>query len=146
MKVKYFSDTDTAIIEFTDKAVHETKEISFQIFGFWSDNIQNHMMLKVNKRVHFCSTLKRKYMPVEIKLNELPAGSSEKSGRGGDMIPVSQKGFYSSEDGELLIKRLEGWPDYFLKLVPSQTPLKPSYIDSLLVIILKDKIAKIYIK
>lgn len=33
MRVKYFSDTDTAIIEFTDKAVHETKEISFQIFG-----------------------------------------------------------------------------------------------------------------
>jgi uncharacterized protein YuzE len=28
MKVKYFSDTDTAIIEFTDKVVHETKEIS----------------------------------------------------------------------------------------------------------------------
>jgi hypothetical protein len=44
MKVKYFSDTDTALIEFTDKTVHETKEISFQILGFWSDNIQNHMM------------------------------------------------------------------------------------------------------
>lgn len=84
-------------------------------------------------------------MPVEIKLNELPAGYSEKSGRGGDMIPVSQKGFYSSEDGEVLIKRLEGWPDYFLKLVPSQTPLKPSYIDSLLVIISKNKTAKIYL-
>jgi uncharacterized protein YuzE len=28
MRVKYFSDTDTALIEFTNKAVHETKEIS----------------------------------------------------------------------------------------------------------------------
>lgn len=28
MRVKYFSDTDTALIEFTDKAVYETKEIS----------------------------------------------------------------------------------------------------------------------
>ena len=28
MKIKYFSDTDTAHIEFTDKDVHETKEIS----------------------------------------------------------------------------------------------------------------------
>jgi uncharacterized protein YuzE len=32
MRVKYFSDTDTAIIEFTEKAVHETKEISQNIY------------------------------------------------------------------------------------------------------------------
>ncbi len=32
MKVKYFSDTDTAHIEFTDKAVQETKEISENIY------------------------------------------------------------------------------------------------------------------
>jgi hypothetical protein len=44
MRLKYFSDTDTALIEFTEKVVHETKEISFQIFGFWSDKIQNQMI------------------------------------------------------------------------------------------------------
>ncbi len=32
MRVKYFSDTDTAYIEFTDKAVQETKEISEDIY------------------------------------------------------------------------------------------------------------------
>ena len=32
MRMKYFSDTDTAHIEFTDKAVHETKEISENIY------------------------------------------------------------------------------------------------------------------
>ncbi|MEW6672507.1 MAG: DUF2283 domain-containing protein [Thermodesulfobacteriota bacterium] len=32
MKVKYFSDTDTAHIEFTDKDIHETKEISENIY------------------------------------------------------------------------------------------------------------------
>jgi uncharacterized protein YuzE len=32
MKVKYFSDTDTAHVEFTDKDVHETKEISENIY------------------------------------------------------------------------------------------------------------------
>ena len=32
MKVKYFSDTDTAHIEFTDRAVQETKEISENIY------------------------------------------------------------------------------------------------------------------
>jgi uncharacterized protein YuzE len=32
MRVKYFSDTDTAHIEFTDKVVQETKEISENIY------------------------------------------------------------------------------------------------------------------
>ncbi len=32
MKVKYFPDTDTALIEFTDKEVYETKEISEDIY------------------------------------------------------------------------------------------------------------------
>ena len=32
MKVKYFADTDTAHIEFTDSDVHETKEISENIY------------------------------------------------------------------------------------------------------------------
>jgi len=32
MRMKYFSDTDTAHIEFTDKVVHETKEISENIY------------------------------------------------------------------------------------------------------------------
>jgi uncharacterized protein YuzE len=32
MKVKYFSDTDTAHVEFTDEGVRETKEISENIY------------------------------------------------------------------------------------------------------------------
>lgn len=32
MKVKYFPDTDTAFVEFTDNAVSETKEISDSIY------------------------------------------------------------------------------------------------------------------
>jgi uncharacterized protein YuzE len=32
MKVKYFSDTDTAHVEFSDKEVYETKEISENIY------------------------------------------------------------------------------------------------------------------
>ncbi|MCK5685298.1 DUF2283 domain-containing protein [bacterium] len=31
MKIKYFSDTDTALIEFTKKEISETKEISLSI-------------------------------------------------------------------------------------------------------------------
>jgi uncharacterized protein YuzE len=32
MKVRYFPDTDTALIEFTDKKVCETKEISENVY------------------------------------------------------------------------------------------------------------------
>jgi uncharacterized protein YuzE len=32
MKVKYFSDTDTAYVEFTDKNIYETKEINENIY------------------------------------------------------------------------------------------------------------------
>ena len=32
MRVKYFSDTDTALVEFTDHEVEETKEISESIY------------------------------------------------------------------------------------------------------------------
>ena len=33
MKVKYFPDTDTALVEFTDNKVAETKEISENIYA-----------------------------------------------------------------------------------------------------------------
>ncbi len=33
MKVRYFSDTDTALLEFTNNAVAETKEISENIYA-----------------------------------------------------------------------------------------------------------------
>lgn len=32
MKLKYFTDTDTAHVEFADKEVHETKEISENVY------------------------------------------------------------------------------------------------------------------
>ena len=33
MKVKYFADTDTALVEFTENPVSETKEISENIYA-----------------------------------------------------------------------------------------------------------------
>jgi uncharacterized protein YuzE len=33
MKVKYYRDTDTALVEFTDKDVFETREISENIYA-----------------------------------------------------------------------------------------------------------------
>jgi uncharacterized protein YuzE len=33
MKVRYFPDTDTALVEFTDKEVFETREISENVYA-----------------------------------------------------------------------------------------------------------------
>jgi uncharacterized protein YuzE len=35
MRVKYFPDTDTALVEFTDKEVYETGEISENVTQIW---------------------------------------------------------------------------------------------------------------
>lgn len=32
MKIKYFEDTDTALIEFSDRSIHETREINEHIY------------------------------------------------------------------------------------------------------------------
>ena len=38
MKIKYFSDTDTALIEFSSEKISETKEISENIYIDIDDN------------------------------------------------------------------------------------------------------------
>jgi len=84
-------------------------------------------------------------MPVEIDLNYLPAGYAENSIQGEGTVKVSHYGFYSSEDGDELIKRLEGLPQEIISLIPSHRPILPSMIDTLLAIIKKDKTAQVYL-
>ncbi len=38
MKVKYFPDTDTAHVEFTDRMIHETKELSENLYIDMDEN------------------------------------------------------------------------------------------------------------
>ena len=80
-------------------------------------------------------------MPIEIKLDQLPAGYDENSGRAGDEIIVSMKGFFSSEDGNELITRLEGIPEDIIRKINEITPVLPSSINSLLALIRRDKTA-----
>jgi uncharacterized protein YuzE len=51
MKVRYFSDTDTAIIEFTDKIVHETKEIN-QNFYIYMDTTGDIVSMTFEHATH----------------------------------------------------------------------------------------------
>lgn len=84
-------------------------------------------------------------MPVDISFNILPAGYAENTGRPGDKMIVSLSGFFSSEDGDDLIKRLEGLPQEIVSLVPSESPILPSMINSLLALIRRDKTATVYL-
>jgi hypothetical protein len=84
-------------------------------------------------------------MPIEIELKKIPAGYAESAARGGDTVKVSTFGFYSSEDGDELIRRLEGFPQQILSLIPSNIPILPSMVDTLLAIIEKDKTVQVYL-
>ena len=84
-------------------------------------------------------------MPFEIAFEELPAGYAETSARRGDQVMVSRAGFYSSEDGDELITRLEGLPQQIISLIPSTLPILPSMVHVLLALIRKDKTARVYL-
>jgi hypothetical protein len=84
-------------------------------------------------------------MPVEIKFKNLPAGYAETATRIGEKASVSLSGFFSSEDGDELIKRLEGLPQQIISLIPSSELILPSTIHTLLALIRKDKSATVYL-
>ncbi len=84
-------------------------------------------------------------MPIEIKLDQLPMGYSLGAARRDETMSVSTLGFVSSEDGDKLIKYLEGIPTTILSRLPEAQRILPSQIDSLLVVISKDRIATVYL-
>jgi hypothetical protein len=86
-----------------------------------------------------------KVMPTTIVFDEIPTGYAETSARRGETVNISQFGFYSSEDGDNLITRLEGLPQRIISSIPSTSPILPSTIDTLLAIFKRDKTAKVYL-
>lgn len=82
-------------------------------------------------------------MPYTIFLENLPIGIALNSVHGEGEVKVVFREFTSSEDGDLFIQRLEGFPNDILNLIP--TKIKPSAIDHMLVLINQDKSAIVYI-
>jgi hypothetical protein len=78
-----------------------------------------------------------------VKFDQSPAGHALNSGRSGEEITICQKEFVSSEDGDLLISRLEGFPAEILSMLPGGGPV-PATVVHLLVIIRPDKSADVY--
>lgn len=83
-------------------------------------------------------------MPYEIRLEQLPAGYVAEVNKKGD-AKVCVRQFVSSEDGNLLVSRLEGFPSDLLRKLPVWPPICEGSIDHLLAIIRPDKSATLYV-
>src|SRR3990172_1724694 len=85
-------------------------------------------------------------MPYEIRFDSPPAGYALDSAQGkGSRLRVTFREFTSTEDGELFVSRLEGFPNQILSMLPPDPNRTPSKIDHLLAIIRPDLSAMVYI-
>lgn len=88
------------------------------------------------------------FMKFDVKLNALLAGYSTTScNKPGESVMVVKKEFISSEDGDLLISRLEKFPSLLLNKIRQahKTIIIESSINNMLAILRQDKTATIYI-
>lgn len=83
-------------------------------------------------------------MPYEITFDKIPAGYSLDSVRPGEVAKISVREFLCSDNGALLIKYLNGFPQEILDKLPGEK-IHPSTINHLLAVIRKNKTATIYI-
>lgn len=84
-------------------------------------------------------------MPYEITLNDLPAGYAASAAKKGDNVSLITREFTSSEDGDIFISRLEGYPSIIINALPSESGVKSSIVDHLLAIIRRDKTITVYV-
>ncbi|MBZ5545158.1 MAG: hypothetical protein LAO07_16010, partial [Acidobacteriia bacterium] len=84
-------------------------------------------------------------MPHQIKLKLAPAGYSLDKAEPGESLRVVVREFTSSEDGELFISRLEGFPSEVLALLPPNARVSPSSVEHMLAIVHRDLHGEIYI-
>jgi hypothetical protein len=87
------------------------------------------------------------FLKFDIQLDGLLAGFPTNSCKPGQYIWICQKEFISSEDGDLFINRLEGFPSLLLNKIAEihKTIIVQSSIDNMLAILRKDETATIYI-
>ncbi len=83
-------------------------------------------------------------MPYEIKFDLTTIGYSASNKKSGEKVNVIMREFISSEDGDLFISRLEGFPSVIISKLPLEAKIRESEINNLLAIIRKDNTATIY--
>jgi hypothetical protein len=82
-------------------------------------------------------------MPRTIQLANLPVGYCMAVAVGGEHVPVRQKEFLTSEDGNEFVTRLEGMSNFFASVFgPGGIP--PSQVDHFLAVVHPDRSAIVY--
>ena len=85
-------------------------------------------------------------MPYEIVFDRLPIGYAAEAARGeGQTVGVLATEFVSSEDGDLFISRLEGFPSEVIRKIPKKQFVRESTVDHLVVVLRRDKTATVYL-
>lgn len=85
-------------------------------------------------------------MPYEITFDNLPVGYAAEAARGeGQTVGVLATEFVSSEDGDLFISRLEGFPSEVIRQIPKNQFVRESTVDHLVVVLRRDKTATVYL-
>lgn len=83
-------------------------------------------------------------MPFEIKFDKLPAGYLASVNEDGEAEVIVRE-FVSSEDGDLFISRLEGFPTQIVSMLPYEAGISPGQIHHMLMILRRDKTATVYV-
>lgn len=86
-------------------------------------------------------------MPYELTLGSPPAGYAmhNASGVEGNLAVIAVREFTSSEDGELFISRLEGFPSELIAKLPADARIFPSTVDHLIAVIRPDLRTTLYV-
>ncbi len=86
-------------------------------------------------------------MPYKIRFPGLPAGIALKAARKDEEGVVQTQGFYSTEDGQLFVDRLEGLVQGVLSMVAKQNQavIPPEIIYRLLLVVQRDLNATVYV-
>ncbi|MDQ7833755.1 MAG: hypothetical protein RDU24_00060 [Humidesulfovibrio sp.] len=85
-------------------------------------------------------------MPFHFKFDNPPVGYSlEDAAKEDATIKIISREFVSSEDGDIFISRLDGFPSEVLRKLPQNIDLKRSNVDHLLAIIDKDGNCSAYV-
>jgi hypothetical protein len=83
-------------------------------------------------------------MPFEVTLDKRPAGYLASVNAAGEAQVIVRE-FVSSEDGELFISRLEGFPSMLISLLPIEANITPGMVENLIAVIRRDNSASVYV-
>ena len=85
-------------------------------------------------------------MPDEVQFEMLPAGHAAAAARKADeRVEVIMREFTSSEDGDIFVGRLEGFPAELIGMLPPDARVNPSSVDHILAVVRRDRTATGYV-